>query len=68
MVKEMVKRWGKSPPDIMVTWYAARLMGCKAMYTGTWKVSSRMPQWAARPSPGGRLLERRSKARRHLDK
>ena len=30
----MVKRWGKSPPGIMVTWYAARLMGCKAMYTG----------------------------------
>ena len=32
----MVKRWGKSPPGIMVTWYAARLMGCKAMYTGAW--------------------------------
>ncbi len=67
MIKEMVKRWGKSPPDIMVTWYAARLMGCKAMYTGMW-VELCSPQWAARPSPGGRLLERRSKARRHLDK
>ncbi len=34
MIKEMVKRWGKSPPGVMATWYAARLMGCKAMYTG----------------------------------
>ena len=31
----MVKRRGKSPPDAVATRYAARLMGCKAMYTGT---------------------------------
>ena len=29
-----VKRWGKSPPDIIVRWCAARLMGCKVKYTG----------------------------------
>ena len=29
-----VKRRGKSPPGVMATWRAARLMGCKAKYTG----------------------------------
>ena len=34
----MVKRWGKSPPGTVATRYAARLMGCKAMYTGALQV------------------------------
>ena len=49
MIKEMVKRWGKSPPDAVATRHAARLMGCKAMYTGAWSRLVRTPQWAARP-------------------
>ena len=60
-----MKRRGKSPPDAVATRYAARLMGCKAMYTGTRVESPPIrgvedPQWVARSSPGGRLLEHRS--------
>lgn len=36
MIPAMVKRWGKSPPGTVATRYAARLMGCKAMYIGAW--------------------------------